>query len=520
MIKLNFLKKMKKSSFLFLFISLFSNVFGNNVQITNVNVVGNIISFDLSWDNSWRTSTVSPYNYDGVWVFCKYRRCEDRPSVVSSAPSFTHAWLSTNINDHVFPSASAELGNTTIAGTPRGMGIFIYRPVDGSGTFTINGIQLNWDATAQGCSGCNVDVQVMGIEMVRVPQGAYQLGDGVGGSGNRFSGDAAFNTTYNVSNENAINISAVGGIYAQGVAFSGTGTIPAIYPKGYDAFWIMKYEVSQEQYVAFLNSLSRSVQATFTSANIAIGTTSVANTYVLSNTFTPANRNGIRIMSPYSNSNVVTFFCDLDNDNVPNETNDGQNIACNYINANDLRSYLDWAALRPISEMEYEKACRGTNNALALEYAWGLNGSNFLSQTTITNGGLGTELASPDGAGAVTCCNLLGGPVRTGENFTPTSDRYSAGAAYYGVADMSGNLMELCINIYDATGRAFNGTEFGDGDLVTGVATWGGINDNYGVRRGGDWLQTNGYLRISERSLLTPASATRSNEFGIRGVRK
>ncbi|MCS7153885.1 MAG: hypothetical protein NZ989_08070, partial [Bacteroidia bacterium] len=35
----------------------------------------------------------------------------------------------------------------------------------------------------------------------------------------------------------------------------------------------------------------------------------------------------------------------------------------------DLLSYLDWAGLSPMTEFEYEKACRGPNIPIAGEYA-------------------------------------------------------------------------------------------------------------------------------------------------------
>ena len=31
------------------------------------------MQFDLSWDNSWRTSSGSTNNWDAAWVFIKYR---------------------------------------------------------------------------------------------------------------------------------------------------------------------------------------------------------------------------------------------------------------------------------------------------------------------------------------------------------------------------------------------------------------------------------------------------------------
>ena len=38
----------------------------------------------------------------------------------------------------------------------------------------------------------------------------------------------------------------------------------------------------------------------------------------------------------------------------------------------DLVAYLDWAALRPMTELEYEKIARGSAEAIVPgEYAWG-----------------------------------------------------------------------------------------------------------------------------------------------------
>ncbi len=37
-------------------------------------------------------------------------------------------------------------------------------------------------------------------------------------------------------------------------------SLPAAFPKGYAAFYIMKYEISQEQYVGFLNKLTQTQQ--------------------------------------------------------------------------------------------------------------------------------------------------------------------------------------------------------------------------------------------------------------------
>jgi hypothetical protein len=51
----------------------------SDVSVSNISVgtpnqaTGNVdVSFDISWTNSWRTSS-APYNWDAAWVFIKYR---------------------------------------------------------------------------------------------------------------------------------------------------------------------------------------------------------------------------------------------------------------------------------------------------------------------------------------------------------------------------------------------------------------------------------------------------------------
>ncbi|MBL0097507.1 MAG: hypothetical protein IPP46_14235 [Bacteroidetes bacterium] len=68
------MKKLLTSFFLLVscLVSMANNVVISNVSIVN-NGPGNIqVKFDLSWDNSWRTN-VGPANYDGAWVFFKYK---------------------------------------------------------------------------------------------------------------------------------------------------------------------------------------------------------------------------------------------------------------------------------------------------------------------------------------------------------------------------------------------------------------------------------------------------------------
>ena len=51
----------------------------NNISVTNVSLTGQntadnytFVRFDISWENSWRTSS-APANWDAAWIFVKYR---------------------------------------------------------------------------------------------------------------------------------------------------------------------------------------------------------------------------------------------------------------------------------------------------------------------------------------------------------------------------------------------------------------------------------------------------------------
>lgn len=52
-----------------------NNVVTSAISLTGQNAALNfsMINYDISWENSWRTST-NESNYDGVWLFVKFRK--------------------------------------------------------------------------------------------------------------------------------------------------------------------------------------------------------------------------------------------------------------------------------------------------------------------------------------------------------------------------------------------------------------------------------------------------------------
>ncbi len=523
-----------------------------NVQISNVNQVNidannHRIEFDLTWEDSWRQDNNEPNNYDGVWIFIKYRDCLDKAS--GNPGSYKHCWLSTTTTDHTMASATVggapmalqvEMGVTNISGTDRGMGVFIYQPAgDRIGDVSATTVSLLWrtdlHSPAENGLTNNYDIQVNAIEMVYVPTSSYYLGDGT--STYRFYDFTNSNAPLQITSNSMDILAESNEYYARLTPGSGTPNISNNYPNGYNAFWTMKYEISQEQYIQFLNTLSRTVQDARTQTNIGPAISNVTNTYVMYNASSISYRNAI-VVEPNIpvGGEPIRFRMDYNGNRIYNEAGDGANIACNYLSGYDLLAYLDWAALRPLTEFEFEKMARGPHPGAygyTQQKAWGT--ATITEVTGITNPGQANETASNTGEGICVYNDnaSVGGPMRCGFAATPTTtDRFSCGASYYGIFELSGNISEPYMSI--ARGATYDDNftgNSGDGIIhdVSGnatEATWpqgvdGTVNgDNFMIYRGGNFRYTNVnyYFNISSR-VPDNANVTRRDYGGGRGGR-
>jgi formylglycine-generating enzyme required for sulfatase activity len=251
--------------------------------------------------------------------------------------------------------------------------------------------------------------------------------------------------------------------------------------------------------VAFFNSLNATQKAT---RDITSATNGGKNTDGLS------ARNNVRILSS-------------GNATLPGGSANYRSVAMNYLSWGDLTAYLDWAGLRPMSELEYEKAARGPNGPVPGEYAWG--STDIIGATSITNGGTASEQGQ---AGSNITYNSAGGvqgPTRVGSFGGQGTSRVDTGASYYGAFDLSGNLWERAVTVGNSTGRNFQGTSHGDGNLDTNgdanQSSWPSISATGAGFRGGSWAFPASYPRLSDRALAAYVDGLRSYNSGGRGVR-
>ena len=481
----------------------------NNLQVGNVRVANHDASaktmdviFNLQWDNSWRGTYVTVESWDAAWVFVKFK--------APGASTWAHAWLSTDLGVHTAPDAAIDVGTTPVNGTNRGMGAFVYSSAARAGGVVYSGTRLKWDYGAQGLDfngGCNIEISVQAIEMVHVTEGAFWAGNTNNVINNSFRDQNNPASPVRIASEDAMTL-----YYGADVP-PASYSIPAEFPKGYGGFYCMKYMVTQGQYAEFLNMLTRSQQAALCSA-----TTLGRYMYWDNSKTTPQNWNTIHVADETADPLPRVY------------ATPSPELLCNWIGWDDGIRYADWAGLRPMTELEFEKTSRGPLDPVQNEYVWGdtMLAVMWRSNPTPSSGheiavgsGRATSGWSPDysaNACLLTSSQSADMP-RAGIFATATSSRRQSGASYWGTMELGSGLNEVCVSPRDATGLAFQGSH-GNGTFTI-PADWPPVA--YGAstgiaRRGSSWYYLSEDAYIASRRLIAHTGA-RSMLWGWRAVR-
>lgn len=502
----------------------------NNVQLSQVRLTAKdtsagpnspdnftFVRFNLRWENAWRLGfSVGINNHDAVWLFVKWRR---------PFGEWQHAYLNNNGHDPgnwnglgagpaliepglADPAAAFDRDNNPAMGVIISNGSTNIEP----GLFEATQMRVRWNYGAQGIADNElVEIRVFALEMVFVPSGAFFVGTEGTENGSLTNGSWSSGPTIplRIAAEDALNINTgAGNLWGRSSSSDSSigdaGSLPALYPKGYSGFLAMKYEITQQQWVDFFNMLTPTQQA-----NRDITAANGKNSDAL------VNRNNI---SWTAGSLAV----------LPGNTHG--DLPCNFLNWADVAAYLDWAALRPMSELEFEKAARGERMGVANEYAWG---SDDLTASTysLANHATANELIAANYSSAVTGGNAWytatqvgDGPVRVGifAADTASTGRNTAGAARYGLLEMSGNLWETVVNLSTANGRNYTAVH-GNGQLNANgnadVANWPDSTAIGAGYRGGAWNSPASELHLANRARANLAVTDRTSSNGGRGVR-
>ena len=418
-------------------------------------------------------------------------------------------------------------------------GVFIHRVGTGRGTVNLTTVNLFWPYERQGFfRDDQLAVKVFAIEMVFIPEGHFYIGcsgtDASWAANSFTSNESKLGHPFRIDSEDAIELNestdetelwAVG-MNSDAAWHTGVGVIPRSFPKGHRAFWVMKHEVTQEAYAEFLNTLNFVQQDAHTGSRNSAGTSTrnLNEARVGNNPFNNLN-NGLAV---YRNHLVVTAIGDVQRFGVNGRRNvsagtnanginnfsgvqerprydgqgddlvgvDGQDLAMHFVSWFNLLAYAEFTGLRPMTEFEYEKICRGPIFPVAGEFAWGSVNLTLAHQTwmnivptwsswysdqlspsnpsghqaRILNFNSGDERFAGINSGSFNAA-MLYGVLYSGSHYQVTlravhrvgcfadsaTTRQAAGATFWGVMNMTDNVNEMVVNATHSSGFVFNG---------------------------------------------------------------
>ena len=445
-----------------------SGVWATNIQfnrgpeIVSRDIPNNtvVVRFSLGWDNSWKLN--SPPNHDAAWIFMKYRYLDSDgfrhanlhqvPHIVRGTDGFGAG--STPHNVEYGMSSRQNAGDVAV-------GVFLSRSQISIGTNVFENIELHWDISETNIdANTMVSVRIFAIEMVFIPAGSF--------------------SSPNVDPGTGRPVFSVGGAPV---------AVHPHWPKGTNPFYIMKHEVTQHAWVDFLNTLTVQQQTRLSH----IPPTSPIYTRFRDAAGAPTNFAGvarmyIRLRQPADGGTPAVFGMNAQSGtpsgpNAWNHEVQGGNIPMFGLAWTDALAYLDWAGLRPITELEYEKAVTGEMPLLVGQFAWGTAdlGTNIVG---FTNPRMPNEIPGNEDAnrtlpivagtapGVTHTADIAGRwPIRAGAFAREATTRFQAGATFWGVLNMSDNVAERFVSFgFEAAaasliGRNFTGAH-GDGHLT------------------------------------------------------
>lgn len=428
----------------------------------------------LRWENAWNNTK----NHDAAWIFFKLDAAiHGRSQVHGFMKSTGYRLLQNNIEGSP-PPAFWVPGD--------GAGIFIYPSAAYRGNISWR-IELQLDLSK--IKGIDVNnllhAYPYAVEMVHIPTGAFYAGETDTGAirNNASFFEAGASSYYKITSENKIDIGTTKGNLSYfnrsepGYKGDMKGPLPAAFPKGYRAFYIMKYEMTDGLYAAFLNSIGDY----WTSQR--------------------ANFGGRKY---YENRGSIYFENRLYKTKTPDRP-------ASYTSWDDECAFADWAGLRPMTELEFEKACRGPEKPkYPNDYPWGTNNREKINRYyNSTN-------------------DLVNHPSLN-ESRLNDSNLEMFGASYYWVMDLNKSVWERCVSVGNEKGRSFAGTH-GDGMPVGyyGNATnddWpNGYDGKGGISYRGGGTYEKGMVgspegRVGERDFAAWGDGPRDIAYGFRAVR-
>ena len=105
------------------------------------------ISFDISWENSWRLSDGAS-NYDGVWIFARVQE--------KGTKEWQPVLFDTSVSDYGIGSNNGVEPAFSAGSTDnKCVGIFAFRKNNGKGNINWDGFKMKWNYELNGIADIN-----------------------------------------------------------------------------------------------------------------------------------------------------------------------------------------------------------------------------------------------------------------------------------------------------------------------------------------------------------------------------
>jgi len=366
----------------------------NNITVIPRDDETAVIQFDLAWGGSWRTEV----NHDAVWVFFKFRTENDpvkggwrhvflkadppsqgssgvagkvlNPTGYGQAPAGGKLTFFRNKGDRTWTADGDTKFDflVPVDRVPAGdgktrelrYGVFVRRADHGMGTVSGGKLTVLWDLTKYPDVKKDTKVQLQAFDsmMMYVAEGPFYVGSGgsetysfykfqaekkrgaekeritVGGATmvihEEVEGSNEF-PPYRITNSAAIPTGAKPGLlWARGAEPPDGGEITATFPNGYKAFYAKRYPLDHSSYANMLDLLSPELA---------------------DDRYQPE---GFPVHGEISRTLIG------EGPGYSYRGEGGRKSRCLfYMCWADCATYADWAGLRPMTELEYEKAVRG-----------------------------------------------------------------------------------------------------------------------------------------------------------------
>jgi hypothetical protein len=234
---------------------LAASAFADGLKISNVAIAPRdartaTVTFDIAWTNAYRFDSF----HDAAWVFFKVRPAAKSP--------WQHARLVADkvVNPTGFSSGEGTPLEFVVPGGDEGfVGVFVRLAKDGRGAVSAQKVAAVVNLNPESRTP-NPEVRAFGIEMTYVAEGPFYLGS----SKRRLNAFYAYQEEggsappYRVGSAGAIPTGRQKGkLWAFGFLPEDNGEIPAVFPNGYSAFYCMKFPYfTQGSYADFLNTLT------------------------------------------------------------------------------------------------------------------------------------------------------------------------------------------------------------------------------------------------------------------------